>query len=74
MQRALRRRLLLRYSNGFNPHPILGFARALSVGTASMGEIMDVGLTEEPPPQDCLEALGGAAGGIPGGGRPGIAG
>lgn len=61
MQRALRRAgLPLRYSNGFNPHPILAFASALSVGTASMGEIMDVGLTEELSPQDCLEALGGA--------------
>ena len=61
MQRALRRAgLPLRYSNGFNPHPILAFASALSVGTASQGEIMDVGLTEDMPPRDCLEALDGA--------------
>lgn len=46
-QRAFRRAgLPLAYSKGFNPHPLLSFATALSVGYTSSGEYFDVMLTE----------------------------
>lgn len=37
----------LAFSQGYNPHPKLSFGSALSVGTTSDGEYMDVELTEE---------------------------
>ena len=46
-QRAFRRAdLPLAYSNGFNPHPLLSFATALSVGYTSDCEYFDVMLSE----------------------------
>ena len=52
VQRALRRAgLPVRYSQGFNPHMILSFASALSLGFTSVGEVMDVAMTEEVDPQ-----------------------
>lgn len=43
MQRALRRAdVSMVFSQGFNPHPKLSFATALSVGVSSEGEYMDV--------------------------------
>ena len=46
-QRAFRRaKLPLAYSQGFNPHPLVSFATALSVGMTSRGEYLDVTLTE----------------------------
>ena len=46
-QRAFRRaKLPLAYSQGFNPHPLLSFATALSVGVTSRCEYLDVILTE----------------------------
>lgn len=46
--RALRRaRLPLRYSQGFNPHPVLSFASALPVGCESGCELMDLGLSDQ---------------------------
>ena len=46
-QRAFKRaKLPLAYSQGFNPHPLISFATALSVGYASRGEYLDVILTE----------------------------
>ena len=45
-QRAFRRAdLPLAYSNGFNPHPLLSFATALSVGYTSDCEYFDVMLS-----------------------------
>ena len=42
MQRAFfRAELPLRYSEGFNPHPLISIALPLSVGTASECELMD---------------------------------
>ena len=42
-QRAFRRAgLPLSYSKGFNPHPLLSFATALSVGYTSECEYFDV--------------------------------
>ena len=48
MQRAFSRAgYELKYSEGFNPHPQLSIALPLSVGTASLCEIMDFKLKEE---------------------------
>lgn len=48
--RAFRRaKLPLAFSQGFNPHPLVSFATALSVGFTSRGEYMDVVLTEDIP-------------------------
>ena len=50
-QRAFRRaKLPLAYSQGFNPHPLVSFATALSVGMTSRGEYLDVTLAEELSP------------------------
>ena len=49
MQRAFNRAgYHLKYSEGFNPHPQIAIALPLSVGTASLCEIMDFKLKEEP--------------------------
>ena len=46
MQRAFSRAgFSLSYSEGFNPHPIISIALPLSVGTASLCEIMDFKLS-----------------------------
>lgn len=48
MQRAFfRAELPLRYSEGFNPHPLISIALPLSVGTASECELMDFRLKED---------------------------
>ena len=48
MQRAFfRAECPLRYSEGFNPHPLISIALPLSVGTASECEIMDFRLRED---------------------------
>lgn len=58
LQRAMRRAgLPLRYSQGFNPHPLLSFASALSVGHTSDGEWLDVRLEGEVAPGDFAARL-----------------
>ena len=48
MQRAFQRAGYgLKYSEGFNPHPILSILLPLSVGTGSVCELMDFQLIEE---------------------------
>lgn len=60
-QRALRRaELPIAYSKGFNPHPLLSFATALSVGQTSDCEYFDVELTEELSPECFTERLNSA--------------
>ena len=55
-QRAFRRaKLPLAYSQGFNPHPLMSFATALSVGFTSRGEYLDVILTEDMKPDEFIE-------------------
>ena len=45
MQRALRRaELPVKYSEGFNPHQVIAFGSAMSVGMESDGEWLDVAL------------------------------
>ena len=57
-QRAFRRAgLPLAYSQGFNPHPLLAFATALSVGYTSDGEYFDVTLTEQLPTQEFTDRV-----------------
>ena len=52
MQRALRRSgIPADYSKGYNPHMLLTFASALSVGAVGEREIMEVTLTEEITPE-----------------------
>lgn len=58
MQRALRRSdLPVKYSQGFNPHIILGFAAPLSVGTEGLREVMEVPLECDVPTQCFLDTL-----------------
>ncbi len=46
-ERAFRRiEIPLKYTEGFNPHPKMSFALPSSVGFSSMGEYIDVELTE----------------------------
>ena len=57
-QRAFRRaRLPLAYSQGFNPHPLVSFATALSVGMTSRGEYLDVILTDPMTPEEFVSAV-----------------
>lgn len=47
-QRAIKRaELPIAYSNGFNPHQLIGFAIPLPLGMASVGEYVDIELKEE---------------------------
>lgn len=47
-QRAIRRaKIPVEYTQGFNPHPKLSFATALSLGIPSDGEYIDIDLTDE---------------------------
>lgn len=56
--RAFRRaHLPIAYSEGFNPHPILGFALPLSVGYTSECEILETSLTEELSPEELISRL-----------------
>lgn len=58
MQRALRRSgLPVAYSQGFNPHIIVAFASALSVGLSGQNEIMDLKLTVDVQPDFVLKRL-----------------
>lgn len=58
MQRALRRSgLPVAYSNGFNPHILLTFASALSVGVVGKNELMEAVLREDVTPEHFLEAM-----------------
>ncbi len=52
--------LPVRYSEGFNPHPILEFASPLGVGLSSSGEYLDFELTKDLDPAVVEEALKGA--------------
>ena len=61
LQRAMRRAdLPLRYSNGFNPHPEVHFATALSTGDESVCEWFDVLLDGTLTPECFTERLNAA--------------
>lgn len=56
--RAVRRaQLPAEYSQGFNPHIIMSFASPLSVGYATNGDYLEVGLTEPVDTQEAKAAL-----------------
>lgn len=59
-QRAFRRaQIPLAYSQGFNPHPILSFATALSVGYTSDAEWLDVKLASDMDKDDFARRVNG---------------
>lgn len=61
MQRALRRSgLPVSYSKGFNPHILLGFASALSVGAVGENELMEITLDREITPEEMNQQLSAA--------------
>ena len=56
--RALRRaHIPIAFSEGFNPHPILGFALPLSVGYTSECEILELTLSEDINPDEIMKRL-----------------
>lgn len=56
--RAMRRAgLPVAFSEGFNPHPLLGFALPLSVGYTSQCELLEFSLTEELGEMDIMTRL-----------------
>lgn len=58
MQRVIRRsELLMEFSKGFNPHPIMTVAMPLSVGVTSSGEYMKVGFRDGYTEEEILNAL-----------------
>lgn len=49
--------LALRYSQGFNPHPKMGFAQPLSLGYSSQCELIEFETVEDFKPKDVLERM-----------------
>ncbi len=47
----------LRYSQGFNPHPKMGFAQPLSLGYSSRGELIEFETIEQFDPEEILRRL-----------------
>ena len=61
LQRAFRRAgVPLSYSQGFNPHPLLSFATALSTGYTSGAEWIDVKLDKDMDTDDFLLSVNAA--------------
>jgi len=57
-QRAVSRAgIRARYSEGFNPHPILSFAAPLSVGMSALADIVDVDIVEQLNCADIIERI-----------------
>ena len=57
-QRAFRRaNLPVAYSQGFNPHSLLSFATALTVGSTSSAEWLEIKMEQEIDPQAFLERV-----------------
>ncbi|MBP7865396.1 MAG: TIGR03960 family B12-binding radical SAM protein [Acidobacteria bacterium] len=53
LQRTLRRSgMPIRYSEGFHPHPVLGFSPALGVGVAAASDYLDGWALEKAPERD----------------------
>lgn len=61
LQRAFRRAgIPLEYSQGFNPHPLLSFATALSTGYTSDAEWIDVKLNGDMAAEDFVSSVNAA--------------
>ena len=57
-QRAFRRaNIPVAFSQGFNPHSLLSFATALTVGSTSSAEWLDIKMEQEMDPQAFLEQV-----------------
>ncbi len=50
--------LEIAYSAGFHPHPEFSYGPALGLGIPSLGEILDVRLIDDLPPDELLRVLG----------------
>jgi radical SAM family uncharacterized protein/radical SAM-linked protein len=62
LPRVMRRaQLPVGYSWGFHPKPIMSFSPALPLGTYSVGELVDVSLSESLPVAEVLERLNAAS-------------
>jgi len=58
MQRALRRsHLPVKYTAGFNPHQVMSFATALSLGATSCAEVVDIAMTEPVAEEEFYQQL-----------------
>ncbi len=58
LQRSLRRaQIPMAYSQGFNPHPLISFATALSVGVTSSCEWFDLKLEKDMPEQEFMDRM-----------------
>lgn len=58
MQRAVRRaEIPLWYTEGFNPHPYISFLLAMSLGTESEGEPVDIRITGDMSPEEVKDRL-----------------
>lgn len=59
-KRAFKRtRILLEHSQGFNPHPKMGFAQPLSLGYTSKCELLEFETTKDFEPAEIKERLAG---------------
>ena len=59
-KRAFRKSgIALRYSQGFNPHPRMGFAQPLSLGYAGANELLEFETASEHEAEQILRALDG---------------
>ena len=59
-KRAFKRsRILLEHSQGFNPHPKMGFAQPLSLGYTSKCELLEFETTKDFDPAEIKERLAG---------------
>ncbi len=57
-QKAFRRsRLPIKYTEGFNPHPVMSFAQPLGLGVTSSGEYMDIETTESVASAEAVRRL-----------------
>ena len=45
------------FSQGFNPHILMSFASAMPVGLETAGDYMEIGLTGEASPAECMARL-----------------
>lgn len=58
LPRVLRRAgIVAAYTRGFHPKPDMSFGPALALGTASLGEFLDLGLIDAPEPAELVERL-----------------
>ena len=58
LQRAFRRaRIILSYSEGFNPHPKMSFGNALALGVESQGEYVDIEIEDDIEVDEFLERI-----------------